>query len=207
MTRTIHGLKPKIGQQPYLVEGFGYKKKKNIHEFTYIIYIYAFNAVLTVNNRMTLCLLVLSVLCSIATLPQSPPWTQLYWVVQGGLWIHPLPWQGVVGDGRFFFVHSKMICFLSKSHLQFWIHYYDGCGHTCFFLCITGTSVCGWNSPCLCPTTWGWWSLSRAIRLCWEMTRRRPPDCPRTSVKGKCLMHSTVYTHACISYTLESVSR
>lgn len=61
--------------------------------------------------------------------------------------------------------------------------------------------MCGWNGPCLCPTIWGWWSLSRAIRLYWEMTRKRPADCPRTSVKGKCLMHSTVYTHACIYHT------
>lgn len=63
--------------------------------------------------------------------------------------------------------------------------------HECVFLkfvlCITGTSVCGLKSPCLCPATWVWWSLSRAIRLCWEKTRRKPPDSPTTSVTGRSL--------------------
>lgn len=54
--------------------------------------------------------------------------------------------------------------------------------------CIIGKNVCWWKGPCLCPVTWGWWSLSRAIRLCSEMTHRKPADSPRTSVKGRCLM-------------------
>ncbi len=79
-----------------------------------------------------------------------------------------------------------------------------------FFFCvfsphITGTSVCGWKGPCLCPATWGWWSLSRAIRLCWEMTRRKPPVSLRTSVKGECLMVAYIQCSTHVYHTHETM--
>lgn len=159
---------------------------------------------------MTECLLVWSVLCSFTTLPQSSSWSQLYWVVQRGIWIHPLPWQGVVSDimfllgkGSFKFVMYKYIFHFFTFHLigrfdlikipgkkKTWSYqrrHENSRSLVCLFcVCVcVGKSVYGWESPCLCPATWGWWSLSPVIRLCWEKTHRRPPVSPRTSVKGK----------------------
>lgn len=70
---------------------------------------------------------------------------------------------------------------------------------------VTGRIACGTERPCLCPASWGFYSLSPVIRLFWGMTRRRPPDFPRTSVKGR-PQHTDITTYTLISHNITTSS-